>query len=171
MSKVKLNSMLAAMSGTIGKTMVVRQMRDGSFIMSAKPDFSRRKFSKGQLTHQSRFQEAVRYAREAAKTNPIYAELAKGTTKTAYNIALSDWFNPPVIHNIDRQNGVIGVEAVDNVMVARVRVTILDEAGKVLKQGEAVLVKSKLWEYLTVTTGKVIVEVWDLAGNTARKEI
>ena len=171
MPKVKLNSMMEAMSGTLGRNMVFRQMRDGSIIVSSKPDFSNRKFSKGQLTHQSRFQEAARYARGAAKTNPVYAELAKGTTKTAYNIALSDWFNPPVIHNVHQQKGIIGVEAMDNVMVDRVQVTILDEAGKVLEQGEAVLVKSELWEYLTVTAGKVIVEAWDLAGNTARKEI
>jgi type I site-specific restriction endonuclease len=42
---------------------------------------------------------------------------------------------------------------------------------ELLEQGEAVLVKSELWEYLTVTAGKVIVEARDLAGNTARKEI
>ena len=171
MAKVDLNTLLQNMSGTLGKTLVFRQMRDGSIIVSGKPDFSHRKFSKGQLTHQSRFQEAVRYARGAAKSNPIYAELAQSTTKTAYNIALSDWFNPPVIHNVHQQNGIIRVEAADNVMVARVHVTILDEAGKVLEQGEAVLIKDKLWEYLTVTTGKVIVEAWDLAGHTARKEL
>ena len=50
------------------------------------------------------------------------------------------------------------MKAADNVLVANVHVTILDEEGKVLEQGEAVLGKSELWEYLTVTTGKVIVE-------------
>ena len=171
MPKVKLNPIIEAMSGTLGKTMVYRQMRDGSIIVSGKPDFSRRKFSKDQRAHQSRFQEAARYARWAAKANPIYAELAKGTTKTAYNVALSDWFNPPVIRNVSQQGGMIRVEAADNVLVSKVRVTILDAEGKVSEQGDAVLIKGLWWEYLTVTAGKVIVEAWDLAGNMASKEM
>lgn len=169
MAKVELNSALRGLSGTIGK-MVFRQMRDGSTIASGKPDFRSRKFSKGQLTHQSRFQEAVRYARGAAKTNPIYAELAKGTTKTAYNIALSDWFNPPVISNIKWQAGMIRVEASDNVLVTKVVLTILDEQEKVLEKGDAILIKG-LWEYIPAAHGRVIVEAYDLAGNIARKEI
>ena len=74
----------------LGQSLVFRQMKDGRTIISTKPDFSNRVFSQEQLTHQSRFQEASAYARHAAKTNPIYAELAKGTSKNAYNIALSD---------------------------------------------------------------------------------
>lgn len=77
MAKVKRNPMLQGISGAINKTLVFRQMRDGTTILSAAPDFSRRVFSEGQLTHQSRFRQAAAYARRAAKTNPIYAELAK----------------------------------------------------------------------------------------------
>jgi hypothetical protein len=103
MAKLKRNVLIEGLSGTLGKDLVFRQMRDGRTIVSTK--FSNRVFSNGQLTHQSRFQQAAAYARQAARTNPIYAELAKGTTKTAYNVALSDWFHPPVIHEIKRQNG------------------------------------------------------------------
>ena len=170
MAKVKRNVMFRGISGTIDKTLVFRQMRDGTTILSAKPDFSRRVFSKGQLTHQSRFQEAAAYARHAAKTNPIYAELAKGTMKTAYNIALSDWFNSPVIHNIQRQGELIRVEATDNVRVNKVLVTILDSEEKILEQGEAVLVKDMKWEYVSATEGRVKIEVWDLAGNVTKQE-
>jgi hypothetical protein len=171
MPKAKLNPILASLSGALGKGLVIRQMRDGSFIVSAKPDFSGRKFSKDQLTHQSRFQEAAVYARNAAKTQPIYTQLAEGTTKTAYNIALSDWFNPPVIHNIEQhKSGLIRIEATDNVLVTKVIVTILDAEERVLEKGEAMLIKG-FWEYIPAAYGKVRVETHDLAGNTASKEM
>ena len=37
------------------------------------------------------------YARDAARSQPIYAQLAAGTMKNAYNVAHGDWFHPPVI--------------------------------------------------------------------------
>lgn len=171
MAKVKRNMIVRGISGTIGKELVFRQMKDGSTIVSAKPDFSNRVFSEEQLTHQSRFQQAAAYARAAAKTNPIYAELAKGTTKTAYNIALSDWFHPPVIHEVRREKGCIRVMATDNVRVARVVVIILDEDEEVREKGEGVRGEGDWWEYATTTEGRVKVEAWDMAGNVVRVEI
>ncbi len=164
MAKVKNNVVVQGISGGI-KELVFRQMPDGSTYVSGKPDFSRRKFSKGQKNHQSRFQQAVAYAREAAKAQPIYAELAAGTIKSAYNFALSDWFNPPVVHNIERVNGHIRVQASDNVMVTKVLVTVLDEAGKTVGKKEAVQIEKDWWEVELVAEGKVMVEAWDLAGN------
>lgn len=170
MAKVKRNLMLQGISGAINKTLVFRQMRDGTTILSAAPDFSRRVFSKGQLTHQSRFQQAAAYARRAAKTNPIYAELAKGTTKTAYNIALSDWFNPPVIDLVKWEERRIRIWASDNVLVTKILVTVMDEQEKMLEQGQAQQVNQAIWEYSAQATGKVIVEAWDLPGNKTRVE-
>ena len=139
MAKVVRNPVMQGISGAVGN-LVFRQMPDGSTYVSAKPDFSHRKFSEGQKEHQSRFQRAVAYAREAAKSQPIYRELAAGTIKSAYNFALSDWFNPPVIHCVERRDGLIRVEASDNVIVARVVVTILDVDGNVIEKGEALKV-------------------------------
>ena len=169
MAKVTNNVLVRGLSGAVGNA-VFRSMPDGSTWVSARPDFSHRKFSKGQKNHQSRFQQAASYARGAAKVHPIYAELAKGTTKNAYNIALSDWFNPPVILRIEREAGQIRVEATDNVMVAKVRVTILDETGKVLEQGEAVRVDATTgwWVYDSNAHGQIAAEAWDLAGNMSR---
>jgi len=96
---------------------------------------------------------------------PIYAELAKGTTKNAYNWALSDWFNPPVIHHIAREDGRIRVQARDNVMVTKVWVRIVNPEGEVLEAGEARQVESIWWEYISDTQGTVEATAWDLAGN------
>jgi hypothetical protein len=170
MAKVIRNPIVQGISGGVGN-LVFRQMPDGSTYVSAKQDFSRRKFSEGQKKHQSRFQLAAAYAREAAKTQPIYGELAAGTIKSAYNFALSDWFNPPVIHHIERRDGIIRVEATDNILVARVQVTILDEEGKTVEKGEAVKIDERWWEYAVNTDGKILAEAWDLAGNVAERTL
>jgi hypothetical protein len=168
MAKANKNAIVQGLSGSIGD-MVFRQMPDGSTRVSRKPDFSRRVFSPGQKEHQSRFQQAVAYAREAAKTQPIYAELARGTAKTAYNWALSDWFNPPIIGRIERRKGRIKVQANDNVLVTKVWVKIMDEEGKVLEQGEARQANAEWWEYPSGNTeGTIEATAWDLAGNRTK---
>ena len=168
MAKVSRNPVIQGISGAVGN-LVFRQMPDGSTYVSTKPDFSHRKFSEGQKEHQSRFQRAVAYAREAAKSQPIYGELAAGTIKSAYNFALSDWFNPPVIHCVERRDRLIRVEASDNVMVTRVVVTILDGDGNVIEKGKAAKVDERWWEYAAGIEGKVAAEAWDLAGNVVRE--
>ena len=89
MAKAKMNELIKALSGQIGG-LVIRPMPDGSVSVSMAPNFSRRKFSPRQTQHQKRFREASAYARHAAKAQPIYAQLAEGTMKTAYNFAVSD---------------------------------------------------------------------------------
>jgi hypothetical protein len=146
-------------------------MPGGDTYVSGTPDFSHRTFSKGQKDHQSRFRQASAFARQAAKTQPIYAQLAEGTVKSAYNFALSDWFNPPVIHAIEREAGHVIVRASDNVMVTRVQVTVLDEQGNAIEKGDAVQRKGEWWELPSTANGKIVAEAWDLAGNTVRKEL
>lgn len=168
MAKVASNELMKALKGAIGG-LVFRQMPDGSVVVSLRPDFSRRKFSKAQKDHQTRFQEASTYARFAARAQPIYAELAKGTLKTAYNIALSDWFNPPVIHQIEWSAGQIRVEARDDVLVTKVQVTMLDEAGQVLEKGDAIRCDGDWWEFPSKARGTMIIaEAWDLPGHVGR---
>jgi hypothetical protein len=167
MAKVTKKGVVQGLSGSIGD-MVFRQIPDGSTRVSRKPDFSKRVFSQEQKEHQSRFQQAVAYAREAAKSQPIYAELARGTAKSAYNWALSDWFKPPVIHSIKWKEELIQVEASDNVMVAKVHIKIIDIEGKVLEKGEARQANSGCWEYTANADGTVEATAWDLAGNQTK---
>jgi hypothetical protein len=168
MAKVVNNILLRGVSGKLGG-LVIRQMRDGSIRLSAPPDFSNRQFSTAQKDHQKRFKKAAAYARQAAQMEPIYAELAGRTMKKAYNIALSDWFNPPVIHWVERRGETICVEASDNVKVAKVRVKLLDEKGEVLEEGDAIQrypgLHPEWWEYVSNAEGQIVAEAWDLAGN------
>ena len=95
-------------------------------------------------------------------------QIARGTTKNAYNVALSDWFNPPVIHRIKQRDRQIRVMASDNVMVTKVHVRILDEERNVLEEGEAEQRESGWWEYSSSMEGTIEVIAWDLAGNRTK---
>lgn len=170
MAKVRNNPVIRGISGAVGR-MVFRQMPDGSTYLSGKPDFSKRKFSQKQKDHQMRVKEAAAYARDAAKRHPIYAELAKGTGKSPYNFAFGDWFNPPVIHSIERAGQTIRIRASDDVMVTKVEVRILDDAGNLLAKGEASQAGADIWEFVTDITGKVIVKAWDLARNMVEENL
>jgi hypothetical protein len=170
MAKIQKNLFLQGVSGGVGGQMVLRRLRDGRTILCAMPDFSNREFSEAQLNHQQRFQEASAYARQAAKEQPLYAQLAAGTMKTAYNIALSDWFHPPAIQRIERQGDTLRVLARDNVRVARVWVTVLDGEA-VVEQAEAAEAGSDWWQVAAPETdGRIVVQAKDLAGNVAEME-
>jgi hypothetical protein len=107
----------------------------------------------------------------AARREPIYAQRAKGTMKNAYNVAVGDWFHPPVIHRLERNGEAIRIEASDDVLVAGVRVVVVDEHGKAVEQGEAVKGKGDWWDYVPHEAGPVIVEARDLAGNKVQAEL
>jgi hypothetical protein len=170
MAKVIDNILVRGLSGKLGDQLVFRRLRDGRTIVCNKPDFSSRKLSKDQKDHHKRFQAAAAYARDASRTNPIYAQLAEGTLKNAYNVALGDWFHPPVIHRLERKGKAIRINATDDVMVAGVQVLILDEQGRVAERGEGLRGKSDWWEYVPSAKGKVVVEARDLAGNVVKVE-
>ena len=171
MAKVKDNLVTEGASGKLGKRLVFRHMKDGRTIIATRPDYTGHEWTIDQQTHHSRFQQAALYAKAASKTIPIYAELAAGTSKNAYNLALSDWFHAPVIHTITRQAGNICVDVTDNVQVANVLIKILDDEGATQEQGQAVRRKNARWEYESSIEGKIIVEASDLAGNVTRQDM
>lgn len=171
MAMVKKNMIVSGLSGTIDERHYARVTRDGRTIISLKPDFSNRQFSEVQLEHQSRVKQAAAYAKVASKTDPIYAQKAKDTSKNAYNLAFKDWFNAPVIHSLHLDfDGKLQVGAHDDMMVTRVTVTILDETGQLLEQGDAELVLGVWWDYQSHNRGQVRVEAWDMAGNVVQRE-
>ena len=156
MAKMKRHGSGIGMSGLLGKTLVFRQMPDGSTVVSAAPDFTDRVFSEKQLSHQGRFQEAAAYAKAASKVLPVYAALSQSRKKKAYNLALSDWFHAPVIEQITRQGRRLLVYATDNVQVAQVRITVSDGDGTVLEQGQALPAAQGWWEYNLTSDGRIL---------------
>ena len=62
------------------------------------------------------------------------------------------------------------MQATDNVLVAKVVVSILDEEGNVIEKNEATKGAGDWWEAVCASEGKVLAEAWDLAGNVTRKD-
>lgn len=163
MAKVKKNPVIQGISGKIGN-LVFKQLPDGSTIVTAKQVLHNKKWSEGQVAHQARMREAAAYGREA-QYHAVYVALAENSTLTGYNWAFGDRMKPPVIHKIERAEGLVRVRASDNVGVVRVEVQVLDEKGAVQAWGEAVQTSKEVWEFGTEQAGKVVVQVWDLARN------
>ena len=70
--------------------------------------------------------------------------LQREHTQSAYNLALSDRFHPPIIY----------IHAKDNVLVAQVIVKILNDHGQTLQQDEATRSMKNDWEFAPAATGR-----------------
>lgn len=174
MANVTLNQLLEMLRGGIGD-LVFRRRPDGRVIVSGKPHYRKGKGTSKQKATRQRFQQAAHWARWAAKEYPIYAELAEAAKDqwlSAYNFALKDWYEAPVIHRIERRDGRILVEATDNVMVTQVRVTVFDEAGKPLEFVDGVRGEGNWWEFAPHAAQaegtKIVAQAWDLANNVTK---
>ena len=171
MAKVVNNIFVRGLSGQVGGQFVIRRLKDGRTIVCKSPDFSGRKLSESQQEHHGRVKKAAAYARSASRSNPIYAQLAEGTMLNAYNVAVRDWFRPPVIHRLGRYGAAIRIWATDDVQVAGVTVFVKDEKGEILERGKAVQGRGDWWEYVPSAMGRVLVEARDLPGNTVTAEL
>ena len=181
MAIVKGNIAIEGLSGLLGDQLIFKRDRAGRTIVSRKPNFENRVFSEDQKQHQSRFQEAAAYAKTAAKTEPIYAELAIGTTKSAYNVAVGDWFNPPEVGEVDvraytgQADEIIRAKVTDDVQVIQVKIVISTGDNMMAEQGEMSL-EQGLWYTYTTTANcpvgviKVVVTGLDLPGHEGSAE-
>ncbi|MCP4540734.1 MAG: hypothetical protein GY832_26650 [Chloroflexi bacterium] len=134
-------------------------------------------------SQQGRFQEAVAWAKEVARVEPIYAELAEGTPRTAFNVAVRDWFNPPVVEAVDasRYTGqageVIRARVVDVVRVTRVEVRVVGaEVVVVVVEGKMIRERGGWYGFVTgemCAAGevRVVVRGWDLVGHFGEGEV
>jgi hypothetical protein len=181
-AKVRLNVLISGASGRIGNDLALKQTRDGQTILCRKPTFSEhRVFSAAQKAHQARFQAAAAYAKSAAKREPIYAELAKKSRHTAYNVALADFMRPPEILEVDlagyagQAGGVVRVRAHDDVLVKEVQVKIVDAHQQVVEQGAASGEANKLWWVYVATANcstanvMVVARAVDLPGHAVER--
>jgi len=176
MAKVNNNIFVRGLSGNLGDQFIVKTDKGGRTIVSVKPSFnSNREFSEAQLNQQQAFREASAYAKDMQEEE-IYSFKAEGTAKSAYNIAIADWFNEPEILEVDLSswNGgageVIRMRVQDDVKVDQVTVTITDGTDEVLEQGEADETGALWWEYTTteMVSGDLTVTISakDLPGHT-----
>ncbi len=143
MATVRRNMVIEGIGGMLGNQLIFKRDKAGRTIISIKPRFDEnREFTPAHLTQQERFQEAAAYAKDVAQTEPVYAEKAAGTAKSAYNVAIADWFHSPEVDEIDlsdytgQAGQVIRAKVADDVQVTQVSVVIATEAGVVVEQGQ-----------------------------------
>jgi hypothetical protein len=166
MAKVQLDHIILGISGTVGKD-AFRTSRMSKAFISKRRERSQRKPSEAQ---RERFKLAKAYA-QAASSEPIYAELAERAASTPYRLAFSDWCHAPVIHSVERRCEHIDISATDDAHVIKIYVTITNEGGITLEQGQAILIQEGRWRYETEVPGNLLVEAWDLAGNVVRHQV
>ncbi|MCJ2557051.1 MAG: hypothetical protein LN415_08120 [Candidatus Thermoplasmatota archaeon] len=181
---VRGNILLRFISGKLGG--LVGRMWKGRPYLSKAPTFPKnRKFSKMQMEHQERFQDAAAYAKGAIRDEAsagLYAVLAEKYRLTSYNVALRDFFRAPKVREIDassytgKRGEEIVIRAVDDVEVLRVHV-IIRKNGEVLEEGDAVREKynKTLWHYeaqkdLGIEGCLIEVQAEDRPGNVTVKE-
>ena len=174
MAKMVTNPAIQSISGRLGSDMVIRRLADGRMVICRKPDFRHRKLSPAQELHHQKFREAAFYAREAAIAQPLYAQRAAAKMVTAYNLALADWFHPPVVQSIQFRDDFIRICATDDFLVASVDVSIFDAQGSLVEQGPALQTGKQWWEYLPQkhpSPGfRIVAAARDLAGNLTSAE-
>ena len=175
MPTIYKNFIMEGMRGTLGSKLVFRVSK-GRTIVSMKPKYSDgRVFSEAQLAQQEAFSDAILYG-QAKKDEEIYKTLATGSKKSAFNIAVADWFHAPEVKDIDLSgwHGAAGepirVQALDDVHVKHVIIRIKDGNGDLLEEGSAAETTEMHWyEYAAVGsyTGTLTVTATaiDLPGN------
>ncbi len=178
MGFVKDNYVTSGASGNVGDLWSFRQ-RAGKTILAKQRGASSKPPTAEGLAIQSRFKTSVNYALIAMK-NPVtkaaYAAAApRGSS--AYNMALADAAQSPVVNQIDSTNyhGAVGdtlvIDATDNFKVTAVVVTIDSAAGALIETGNAVLDENKNWIYTATVANaamagsKITAVASDLPGN------
>ncbi|WP_295126132.1 hypothetical protein [uncultured Chitinophaga sp.] len=92
---------------------------------------------------------------------------------SAYNMAISDAMQAPVIKNVETEHRTIRVTAIDNFAVTAVTIAVYDETGELVEHGVAEVPTRKLhWEYEVNTSyaARVVIKAFDGAGNFAEQE-
>ncbi len=187
MATIKNNALLKGASGKFGVTHVYRTVR-GQLQMINTPTRNR-KPSGSQQVMSSKLKRAARYWARVKKLPELVQAYEKRTTTalfSAYLVAVSDSMNSPTVHYIkaDGYTGSIGdtitIKATDDFSVTRVIVTIENEKGKIVEQGDATRAyhnKPQIFKYTATVDNKTLkgtainVRAYDIPGNVGSKEV
>ena len=180
MAKVKDNVLMKGLSGTIGRQLTYRQIGGKTFVSKYQRPPSVAATEK-KVAAQTKFGMATAYARRVVKdpeVKALYQAVVKGGQR-AFNIAVIDALHAPVVESIQAENyhGQIGdpiiVHATDDFKVAVVLVSIYNQAGVLIEEGNAILQdnEEKNWLYIVqrenteYTGSKIKAVAADLPGN------
>lgn len=182
MSKVSKNLLTTGLSGMFGGQIVFRTV-NGKTIAAAPPGEAGEP-TQAQSAIRDRFYRATQYAKNAVKDAvlKLLYESKAADGKSPYNVVVADYFNAPIIQQIDTADysGAVGdtisILASDDVEIKSVFVEIREADNSLLETGEAVRLSSGSFRYTATTVnaavsgGKVVVRVSDHPGNVTVEE-
>ena len=159
MAKVKLSPALTAIHGKLGE-MVFKRFNHQE-IVARPPDRTGIVPTENQLAQQDRFRLAALYGK-AVLADPvskaIYEDAAARKGVPAFALTVGDFLNAPIVDEIDlsgytgKIGDKIGVRASDDVEVHGVSVTIREQGGAVIEEGDAVFSQATAtWTYTATT--------------------
>ena len=179
MAKVQSNLIIHGLSGMLGKQVVVRRMKNGSYVLAAKPNHHSQEVTEAQKEQREKFRQAILYAK-GAQAMAEYQDAAETRGVSAFNVATADFLHPPEIQKIDVSgyhgaiDETIHIVATDDVKVKTVGVMIVNDDGTLVEKGTAVPGSANTNEWLYTTkcaaassSVKIVVDVADLAGQVA----
>jgi hypothetical protein len=184
MAKQKNNVVTYGLSGKIGDLLIFRQVKGNTVVSKAYTPS--KEASEKQLEVRKRFQQATVYAKMANENDGIrelyVAAAKKEKNKTAYNVAVADFFNAPDIETIDlsdytgNENDIIRITVSDDFAVKSVNVQIMNADGSMVEEGGAVRNTGNLWIYTATQNNesaegdKIVITASDLPGNIDKEE-
>jgi hypothetical protein len=186
MARQKGNSVMHNTRGMFNKQVVFKE-RAGKIYVAGPPNTKGdRKPTATQQVVRNRFKYASDFAKMAVADVDLKAAYEKAANKsqTAYNVAMKDALNPPVVTEIFT-NGYRGeagdsivIQATDDFKVNEVKVSIFNSLGELIERGDAVQTPKKLsWSY-TVTQAnailpgtKIKVSAYDIPENEGSLEV
>jgi hypothetical protein len=177
MAIVKNNILLQFVKGTLGDMLTVYE-RNGVIIIAAKRGPSKNKPTQAQLQARLKMKLAVKYAKRAMEDPELKAayQATAGIGQNAFNMAVKDAYNSPMIINIHvEEEQTIVVRTQEDFRVAAVKITVYDKENKMVEKGDAYLTWNRMdWKYRCEHLppgSRVEVKAFDLPGNSAMKEI
>jgi hypothetical protein len=181
MARVNNNIITQGLSGTLGGTLVFRQVGSKTIVAAAPRETDKAPTAK-QLVHQERFQMAALYAKSQLLDAASKAEYEAGRpadgSVSSYAIAVADFMQAPEIHQIDlsqytgKKGDLIRVRVTDDFRVTAVLVRIENGDGTLVEEGAAKADANGLdWTYTATATNasldgdKITISASDKPGN------
>jgi hypothetical protein len=91
MAKIVDNLVVQGLSGRLGKQLVIRRRKDGSYVVAAAPPRNTGRVpTAGQAAYRERFAAAIAHAKRA-KEDPAVIAAAKERGQVPFNWAVSDY--------------------------------------------------------------------------------
>lgn len=187
MARIDENMLINRASGNVAKQFVFKKRGMKTHIAKMPPLKSKAIPTAQQESVRDSFGSAVLYAKGAVSDPDLKNEYKEKTPvgSTAFNTAMKDYFNSPVVSGIDHSeyDGALGssivIFAKDDFRVIKVKVSIRNATGTLVEEGTALLDtrNHNKWDYkatqlnATLTGSKITATAFDLPGNKGTLEV